>query len=407
MRNYRVGEKSMRKTAFLFPLLVFSLSSCSFLEGLFSVDEPQQKEEEKKEESKTEDKDKEINKDDYTWSTYSNPVSVFSNSAVFKGQVADPSVVRANGNFYCVSTGGLMLKSEDGCSWEVLKSNVIPRPTWGDSYQSGLPALWAPDLVKIKDTWFYYYSLSTWGSACGVGYATADDIEGEWTDHGRLFDSGEVGGDYSLGVYNAIDPQVFIDDDESVYMVFGSFRGLYIIQLTEDGTGLYNGLAYQREHKTLIAGQSSAWDGAQYEGSYIFKKDGYYYYMGSTGSCCDGKNSTYNVRVARSENILGPYRDSDGMNIKLSSGTSTYGDIVVFSRGSNETTKGPGHNSIVVDDAGNYFIYAHAYLSDDNFATRHLVMEKLEWGDNGMPFVEGLEFSHNEELDGPMIAIKD
>ena len=182
---------------------------------------------------------------------------------------------------------------------------------------------------------------------------------------------------------------------------------MIIIQLTNDGTGLYNGLAYQRENKTLIAGQPSAWDGAQYEGSYIFKKDGYYYYMGSSGSCCDGKNSTYNVRVARSEDIRGPYRDSEGMNIKLSSGTSTYGDIVVFSKGNNENVKGPGHNSVLKDDAGNYWIYAHAYVAKDNYATRHLMMDKLEWGDNGMPYVEGLEFSYGEEFEGPLIAIKD
>ena len=388
----------MRKTAFLFPLLVFSLSSCSFLDGLFNKNEPEQKKEDKKE--------KQINEDDYTWGTYTNPVSVFNNSNVYKGQVADPSVVRANGYFYCFSTGGLMLKSEDGCEWEVFKANVIPRPTWGDSYHDGLPGLWAPDVVKIKDTWFYYYSLSTWGAACGIGYATADDIEGPWTDHGMLFQSAEVSGEYSIGVYNAIDPQVIVDDDDSVYMVFGSFRGLYIIQLTEDGTGLYNGLAYQKEHKTLIAGQASAWDGAQYEGSYIFKKDDYYYYMGSSGSCCAGKDSTYNVRVARSTSILGPYRDSEGANIKLSSGTSTYGDVVVFSKGNNINVKGPGHNSIVVDDAGNYYIYAHAYLASDNYATRHLMMDKLEWGDNGMPYVEGLEFSYGEELEGPMISIE-
>ena len=394
----------MKKAALLLPLLVFSLSACTNpFASLFGGEEKTEEKEEQKEEGK---KEQPINKEDYTFGTYSNPVNVFSNTSFYTGQVADPSVVRADGYFYCFSTGGLMLKSEDGCDWEVFKANVIPRPTWGDSYYGSLPGLWAPDVVKIKDTWFYYYSLSVWGGACGIGYATADEIEGPWTDHGRLFDSAEAGTEYSIGVNNAIDPQVFVDDDDSVYMVFGSFRGIYIVQLTEDGTALYNGLAYQKEHKTLIAGQPSAWDGAQYEGSYIFKKDGYYYYMGSTGSCCDGKNSTYNVRVGRSTNILGPYKDSDNANLKLSSGTTTYGDIVVFSKGSNLEVKGPGHNSIVVDDAGEYWIYAHAYLSKDNYATRHLMMDKLEWGDNGMPYVEGLEFSMNEEFDGPLIAIE-
>lgn len=383
----------MRKSAFIFPLLVFSLCACADTNKEPSgepkkPDTPQ------------------VNPDDYTFGTYTNPVEVYSGDTFYKGQVADPSVVRADGYFYCFATGGIMLKSEDGCRWEVFKSNVIARPTWADGYDSSLPGLWAPDVVKIKDTWFYYYSLSGWGTPRGIGYATAENIEGPWTDQGRLFDSGEIGGDYSIGVNNAIDPQVFVDDDESVYMVFGSFRGLYIVQLTEDGKGLLNGVAYQREHKTLIAGQPSAWDGAQYEGSYIFKKDGYYYYMGSSGSCCEGKNSTYNVRVARSTNILGPYKDSDGANIKLSSGTTTYGDIVVFSKGSNLDVKGPGHNSVVKDDAGNYWIYAHAYLASDNYSNRHLMMDKLEWGDNGFPYVEGLSFSYGEEMDGPWIEIE-
>ena len=347
--------------------------------------------------------------DDFYCGTYQNPVTILNDGKVFNGGLADPSVVRGDdGYFYCFGTGGMMLQSEDACVWNVFKSNVIPRPTWGDNYYSGkIPNIWAPDVVKVKDKWIYYYSLSAWDGPCGIGYAVADDIKGPYTDMGRLFDSGEVPGEYSIGVNNSIDPQVFIDDDDSVYMVFGSFRGLYIVQLTEDGQACLNGVPYQNEHKTLIAGQPTAWNGAQYEGSYIFKKDGYYYYMGSSGSCCEGKNSTYNVRVARSTNILGPYIDSTGHNLKLSAGTTTYGDVVVFSKGSNLNVKGPGHNSILVDDGGNYWIYAHAYISTDNYATRHLMMDKLLWDDNGMPYVEDRAFSFGEELDGPWLRIQE
>ena len=69
--------------------------------------------------------------------------------------------------------------------------------------------------------------------------------------------------------------------------------------------------------------------------------------------------------------------------------------------------KGPGHNSVLVDDAGNYWIYGHAYISTDNYATRHLMMDKLLWDKNGMPYVEGKNFSFNEELDGPWIRNKE
>ena len=391
---------------FIIPALLFVVSACNNKQGQQQQEEQSSfSSSESSSESQQVESSSSINLDDYWWSTYTNPVSIFSDGKISKTGVADPSVVRGDDDyFYCFGTGGIMLQSEDGCDWNVFKSNVIARPSWGDAYWSGkIPNLWAPDVVKIKDKWFYYYSLSAWDGPCGIGYAVADDIKGPYTDMGRLFDSGEIASDYSIGVNNSIDPQVFVDDDESVYMVFGSFRGIYIVQLTNDGMGLMNGVAYQRENKVLIAGQPTAWDGAQYEGSYIFKKDGYYYYMGSSGSCCEGKNSTYNVRVGRSTNILGPYKDSDGKNLKLSSGTSTYGDIVVFSKGSNLDVKGPGHNSVLVDDAGNYWIYCHAYISTDNYVTRHLMMDKLLWDDNGMPYVEGRQLSFGDELDGPCI----
>ena len=384
----------MKKSLFLIPLIVLSVCACT----------PKRNQSNN---GNTSSSSEPLNPDDFTFGTYQNPVTVFSGTTKYTGQVADPSVVRGDdGKFYCFGTGGVMLESEDACEWYVVTNNVIPRPTWGDSYYDGkIPGLWAPDVIKIGDKWMYYYSLSAWGGACGIGYAEADNIRGPYTDKGKLFDSLEVGGPDHIGVGNSIDPQVIVDDDGSVYMVFGSFRGLYLIQLTEDGTKCYKGIEYQREHKVLIAGQPTAWNGAQYEGSYIFKKDGWYYYMGSTGSCCAGKDSTYNVRVARSKTITGPYRDSDNMDIRMSSGTTTYGDIVVYSKASNDDIKGPGHNSILVDDAGNYWIYAHAFLKNDNYGTRHLMMDKLEWGDNGMPHVHGMAFSYEEELDGPWFRI--
>ena len=386
----------MNKATLFVSTMLFSISACSVNSGGASS---------------IEDVTTEATSIDYSLydrGTYTNPVSILSNGVVTNYGVADPSVVRGDdGLFYCFGTGGIMLQSEDACVWNVYKNPVVSRPSWGDGYyQNKTPMIWAPDVVKIKDKWIYYYALSAWDGPCGIGYAVADEITGEFVDMGRLFDSGEVGGEYSLGVNNAIDPQVFVDDDQKVYMVFGSFRGIYIVQLTDDGMGLYQGHSYQYQHKTLIAGAPTAWDGAQFEGSYIFKKDGYYYYMGSSGNCCNGVNSTYNVRVARSKNILGPYKDSDKKDLRLSQGTSTYGDMVVFSKGSNMNVKGPGHNSVLKDDAGEYWIYGHAYIAADNYGTRHLMMDKLLWDDHGMPYVEGYCFSYGEELDGPSILLE-
>lgn len=350
------------------------------------------------------------------WSeTYMNPVSVTTSAgSKFNGEVADPSIVRGDdGYYYIVSTNRVMLRSEDACNWEVVTTNIIGTPGWGADVAgtSGSYALWAPDLIKIGDQWIYYYSLSGWGSPRGIGYATADNVAGPYTDQGKLFDLNEI------GIQNCIDPQPFVDTDGSVYMTVGSFQGLYLVELTEDGTACMNGVEYQKENKVLIAGYDGGWDGSTYEGGYIMEKDGTYYYFGSAGTCCEGQNSTYRVYVGKADNVAGPYRDRQGRPLTMSRSGTTCGELVIWAgTASNKSVVGVGHNSILVDDAGDWWIYYHGYCNLDTFGTRHLFMDKLVWSEDGYPYVsyvgedeDGNEKVYNYlpsfqvELDGPRI----
>ncbi|GIS82966.1 MAG: hypothetical protein CM1200mP15_15980 [Dehalococcoidia bacterium] len=43
------------------------------------------------------------------------------------------------------------------------------------------------------------------------------------------------------------------------------------------------------------------------EAPYLYKNDGYYYLFANWGACCSGIDSTYNLRVGRSDDIWGPY----------------------------------------------------------------------------------------------------
>ena len=374
-------------------LKLFSLlaSSAVVLSGCFLFDQP-------KEEKKQDETNEKTKEPTLVAGVYENPLFVQSKSGAFySSEIADPCVVRGDdGYVYCFSTEGRVLRSEDGCLWEAYAENVIPRPTWGDSY-ADRPAIWAPDVVKIKDKWIYYYSLSAWGGPCGVGYAVADEVGGPYTDKGKLFVSREVGGEFSLDVENSIDQQVVLDGD-NVYMVFGSFCGIYLVQLTEDGMGLYGGAEYQRENKVLIAGRSSGFNINSFEGSWIFKKDDLWYYMGSTGTCCAGKNSSYRVMCAVAEDIAGPYIDSQGRRLDQIDDTP-FGDLVIQS--TPDFVAGTGHNSVIQDDAGDFWWYGHCYYEYDNFKTRHLAMDKLLWDENDMPYVENHQLSYNEELEGP------
>jgi arabinan endo-1,5-alpha-L-arabinosidase len=352
---------------------------------------------------------------EYVYSTYTNPVSViYENGSDFKAEVADPSIVRGDdGLFYIFATGGVVLKSEDACNWVVHATKVLPSmPTWDvDVWGYGVnPGIWAPDVIKIGDKWIYYYSLSAWGKCCGIGLAVADEITGPYEDLGKLFDYKEI------GIDNAIDPHVFVEDDGTVYMSVGSFQGLYLLQLTSDGLELEGGVETQARDKVLIAGKVGGWDGSTYEGSYIIKKDGYYYYFGSAGTCCEGKNSTYRVLVGRAEEITGPYLDANGRPLTASGSGKTFGTMCLDTGITNKNMSGARHNSILVDDAGDWWIYYHGYCNLDTFGTRHLFMDKLVWSEDGYPYAsyvgedeDGNEKVYNYlpsfqvELDGPRI----
>ena len=341
---------------------------------------------------------------EYTGGYYQNPLFVANATGSFySSEIADPCVVRdENGEFWSFSTCRRVLHSVDGCTWEKYSDAIIPRPKWGDAHfqaaGKGGAELWAPDVVKIGDKWIYYYSISDFGYAAGIGYATADEIGGPYTDQGRLFWSEETGEAESVGVHSSIDQQVIFGDDGNIYMVLGSFSKIWLIQLTDDGMGLYGGIQYQRENKVLIASN-------RFEGSWIFKRGDYWYYMGSAGTCCSGKDSTYRVRVGKSKSIFGPYVDSNGK--RMDALNEENGDLVVWAKKSNTNTIAPGHHSVVMDDAGDFWWYGHCFYEYDNFRTRHLAMDKLLWNEKNMPYIDGYELSYNEELPGPRLLPRD
>ena len=333
------------------------------------------------------------------WSeTYQNPIIPRgATGSQYKNEAPDPSIVKGDdGYWYAVTTGnggGVMFRSEDCCRWKIVTERVIDRPTWGDKYNpdGARPDVWAPDLVKIGDNWIYYYSLSGWSNPIGIGYAISDTVEGPYKDMGKLVDCQE------LGLDNAIDPCIFIEED-AIYMAIGSFQGIDLIELEEDGMSVKGD---PKKTKTLIAGSYGGWNAAETEGSYIIKKDDYYYYFGSEGTCCVGETSSYRVVVARSESITGPYVD-DQRNPMVGDGGA--GKVVVWAPSNNGKYAGPGHNSVFQDDAGDYWLFYHAYTKDDGFSVRHLMMDKLLWDEDGWPYVHGegkFKPSYHEELDGP------
>ncbi len=205
--------------------------------------------------------------------------------------------------------------------------------------------------------------MSVWGGewTCGIGVAVSDKPEGPFTDHGKLFRSDEI------GVQNSIDP-FYLEEDGKKWLFWGSFHGIFAIELNSDGLTVKPGA-----EKRQIAGTA-------YEGTYILKKDGYYYLFASVGSCCEGVKSTYRTVYGRSDKLFGPYLTKDGKSM-----SDNQHELLI--RG-NDRFAGTGHNSeITTDNKGKSWILYHA-IDIANPKGRVLMLDEVLWNNN-WPSVEG------------------
>lgn len=282
--------------------------------------------------------------------TYTNPV--------FATDSPDPTIQRdQDGNFWCYATNCQTRRSTDLVHWTRV-DGVFTTPTWnGPGY-----AVWAADVNFIDERYVMYYALALWGneSETGIGVAVGDTPR-KFTDVGRMFRSKEI------GVQNSIDA-CYVEEGDKKYLVWGSFHGIYVTELTEDGLAVKN---FAR--KTKIAGGA-------FEGSMIYKRGGYYYLFASVGSCCEGGNSTYRTVVGRSTKLLGPYVNKQG-------GRMLDNNYTTIIRG-NSRWAGPGHNSeILTDDNGDDWIMYHSYDAKNGYDGRLLLLDKITWDAQGWPSV--------------------
>lgn len=289
---------------------------------------------------------------------YRNPV--IPNSA------PDPTVIRAkDGYFYLYATEDVrnvpIYRSKDLVEWVFLGTAFTDdsRPKWNSK-----GGIWAPDINYINGKYVLYYSKSEWGGilTCGIGVATAERPEGPFTDHGSLFISKEI------GVVNSID-QFYIEDEGHKYLFWGSFCGIYGIELSADGLSVMPGAKPRQVAGTFM------------EGTYIHKHDGYYYLFGSQGTCCEGNRSTYRITYGRSKSLFGPYVDKEGRPLL----ENNY-DVLIHG---DERVAGTGHNAeFVTDDNDNDWILYHGFKRSDAGAGRLVWLDRVEWID-GWPHVAG------------------
>lgn len=294
-----------------------------------------------------------VNKDEF----YANPVVGYS--------LPDPTIIRSkDGYFYLYATEDIrnvpIHRSNNLVEWDFVATafSDFSRPT----FEPG-GGIWAPDIQYINGMYVLFYSMSVWGGewTCGIGIATSSSPAGPFTDLGKLFRSNEI------NVQNSIDP-FYIEEGGKKYLFWGSFSGIYSIELNDSGLGLKEGAK-----PLAIAGRA-------YEGVYILRRNGFYYLFASIGTCCEGLKSTYTTVVGRSKNLFGPYLNKSGAEMM-----SNHHEVLIQR---NHRFVGTGHNAnIITDDNGNDWILYHA-VDVLNPKGRVLMLDRVLW-DNDWPYVVG------------------
>ena len=108
-------------------------------------------------------------------------------------------------------------------------------------------------------------------------------------------------------------------------------------------------------------------------------KDGTYFLFYSAGNY---KEPTYRKMVARSGELLGPYTKGEIPVVET--------DWERWEAGENCTWEGPGHGSVVVDRAGDWWLVYHSWtwrhhdLQTD--PGRVMLLDRLEW--HGTPLLD-------------------
>lgn len=285
----------------------------------------------------------------------------------------DPVIIFAHGQYYRFQTGpGIPSHTSSNLTdWKAGAAVFGEKPSWIAKQVPGVGDLWAPDISYFGGSYHLYYSASTFGSnrSC-IGHATRAALNaGGFTDKGALICSNPDGG--KADEWNAIDPNVIVDEDGTPWLSFGSFwGGLKMVRL--DATGA-------RADNTLhsIAARPDA-DGAL-EAPFIVRRCGYYYLFVSFDKCCSGVDSTYKTMVGRSTSVTGPYVDKAGKPMMEGGGT------LVLQGGTR--WKGPGHNAVIFTDDAAYNVY-HSYDANAN-GNPILRISELVWDESGWPISGG------------------
>lgn len=299
--------------------------------------------------------------------------------------VHDPVMIKHDNTYYlfCTGRGVTVMSSKDMKEWKMEKPVFAEAPEWAVKLIPGFRGhIWAPDIIFYQGQYHLFYSCSAFGkNTSAIGHATnptlnPSDPAFKWTDHGLLLQSVP-----ERDSWNAIDPNIIVDEDGTPWMNFGSFwDGLKLVKLTKDMSAIRHPEEWhsisRRIYQPVKDNYTVANDNTV-EAPFIMRHGKYYYLFVSFDYCCKGTKSDYKIAVGRSEKVAGPYLDKEGRSMSAGGGT-------VLLKG-NEQWAGVGHCAAYHFDNKDYLI-AHAYSIAEDGASK-LVIREMQWDKDGWPIV--------------------
>ncbi|MDE6647768.1 MAG: arabinan endo-1,5-alpha-L-arabinosidase, partial [Prevotella sp.] len=275
--------------------------------------------------------------------------------------IHDPSTIaECDGKYYTFGTGGGGLISDDGWSWH----SGAERPGGGA----------APDVLKIGDRYLIIYGATGGGLFGGhngriltMWNKTLDPTSPDFHFSKPI----EVASSDGMEDCDAIDPSLLLDPTTGrLWATYGTYFGSIRLIELDPKTG------------ERVKGNVEKDIAIDCEATDLIWHDGWYYLLGTHGTCCDGVNSTYNIVVGRSRSVEGPYLDNIGRDMLNGGGR------MVIAAG--DRLCGPGHFGRTVIDEGVEVMSCHFEADFERSGRSVLGIRPLLWR-NGWP-VAGQRF---------------
>ena len=264
--------------------------------------------------------------------------------------IHDPStIMECDGKYYTFGTGGGGLISEDGWNWF---SGAV-RPGGGA----------APDAIKIGDRYLVAYSAT--GGGLGGGHAgrvltmwnkTLDPNSPDF----EYTEAIEVAASLNDEDCDAIDAGLFMDPQTGrLYCTYGTYFGFIRMVELDPKTG------------AKVEGTVDPNIAIDCEATTMIYRNGWYYLLGTHGTCCDGVNSTYNIVVGRARSVYGPFLDNMGRDMVAGGGK-----MVVDGE---DRQFGAGHFGRYIEDEGVEKMSFHWEADLDRSARSVLAIRPIVW----------------------------